>query len=305
MARTLLELVQDVSLELGITSPNAVTSSTDTSILQLRGLYNRLGADLIQEHEWRRASFIETFATADTVSTTGNTTADSAVISGMASTASLSAGMQVSGTGIPDFALIESVDSASQITMDMVATAAGTGTTFTFATQDFSLPSGFDRMISGTSWNRTNHWANLGPKSAQEWQWLNGGSISTAPRYRYRIVGNKLRLFPAPADVLNMAYEYVSTFWVIASGGTNPTKARTTADTDTCIFPDTLMAWGLRYYFEMANKLEFQTSEGKFLDALSKSKAQDEDAPTLSLTRSGGSFLLGSESIPESFPNIT
>jgi hypothetical protein len=66
-----------------------------------------------------------------------------------------------------------------------------------------------------------------------------------------------------------------------------------------------MMAWGLRYYFEMANKLEFATSEVKFLDALSKSKAQDEDAPTLSLSRSRGSFLLDSESIPDSFPNIT
>jgi hypothetical protein len=305
MARTLLELVQDTSIELGITSPNAVTSSTDTSILQLRNLYNRLGADLIQEFEWRRATFIETFPTVDPVTTTGDTTVDSAVISNIPSTASLSVGMQVSGDGIPTNSLIESVDSATQITMDMVAESTGATTSISFYTQDFAMPSGFDRMISGTSWNRTNHWKNSGPKSAQEWQWLNGGSIASAPRFRYRLVGNKLRIFPAPTDVMNMAYEYVSTFWVIASGGSNPTKARTTADTDTCIFPDTLMAWGLRYYFEMANKLEFATSEGKFLDALSKSKAQDEDAPTLSLSRSRGSVLLDHESIPDSFPNIT
>lgn len=304
MARTLLELVQDVSLELGITSPNAVTSSTDTAVLQLRNLYNRLGQDLVQDFEWRRATFVETFATSDPVATTGDTAADSAVVSNIPSTASLSAGMQVSGAGIPDFALIESVDSATQVTMDMVASAAGTGTSLTFSTQDFALPSGFDRMVSRTNWNRSAHWMNLGPKSAQEWQWLNGGSIATAPRFRYRIMGNKLRFFPAPADVYNMAYEYVSTFWVIASGGSTPTKARTTADTDTCIFPDTLMAWGLRYYFEMANKLEFATSEGKFLDALSKAKAQDEDSPTLSLSPAHGTFLLGPESIPESFPNL-
>lgn len=304
MARTLLELIQDVSGELGITSPNAVTSSTDTSVLQLRNLYNRLGADLIQEFEWRRASFIEVFPTVDPVTTTGDMTVDSAVISNIPSTASLSAGMQVAGAGVADFALIESVDSATQVTMDMVASASGTTTSLSFYTQDFALPSGFDRMISSTSWNRTNHWMNLGPKSAQEWQWLNGGAISTAPRFRYRIVGNKLRLFPAPGDVMNMAYEYVSQFWVIASGGSSPTKSRTSADTDTCIFPDTVMAWGLRYYFEMANKLEFATSEGKFLDALSKSKAQDEDAPTLSLSPQMGKFLLGPESIPESFPNL-
>ena len=299
MARTLLQLVSDVSQEIGITAPNAVTGSADTNVLQLLALYNRLGADLIQEYEWRRATFIETFATSDSITKTGDPTIDSAVISGMNNTTSLVAGMQVSGTGIPAFALIESVDSASQITLDMVATATGNDVTLTFSTQDFSLPTDFDRMVPQTNWNRSQHWKNLGAKSAQEWEWLNGGAISTAPRYRYRIVGNKLRLFPAPADVLNFAYEYVSQYWVIASGGANPTKSRTTADTDTCIFNDSLMAWGLKFYWLRANKLDFATEEAVFLDLLSKAKAGDDDNPTLSLSSHRGGFLINEGSVPE------
>jgi hypothetical protein len=299
VSRSLLELVQDVSEEIGVTSPNAVTSSTDTSIIQLKGLYNRLGQDLLAEYEWRRAVFIETFASADSTTATGNTTVDSAVVSGMSSTAGLSAGMQVSGSGISTNSTIESVDSGSQVTLDMVTTASGTGTTLTFYTQDFSLPSGFDRMVPQTNWNRSQHWKNLGSKSAQEWEWLNGGAISTAPRYRYRIYQNKLRLFPAPSDVLNFAYEYVSLFWVIPSGGSAATKARTTADTDTCIFGDSLMAWGLKFYWLRANKLDFATEEAVFLDLLAKAKAGDDDNPTLSLSPQMGSFLINGNSIPE------
>lgn len=299
MARTLLQLVSDVSQEVGITAPNAVTTSSDTQVLQLAALYNRLGQDLIQEYEWRRAVFIKTFASSDSTSTTGDVTADSAVITNIPSTAGLSAGMQVSGNGLATFSTIQSVDSASQITLDMVASTAGTTVALTFYTQDFALPDDFDRMVPQTNWNRSQHWKNLGAKSAQEWEWLNGGAISTAPRFRYRTYGNKLRLFPAPGDVLNFAYEYVSQYWVIATGGTNPTKSRTTADTDLCIFNDSLMTWGLKFYWLRANKLDFATEEAVFLDLLTKAKSGDEDNPTLSMSPQMGQFLINENSIPE------
>ena len=62
--------------------------------------------------------------------------------------------------------------------MTMPATADGSGITLTFAKQDYSLPSDYARMVSDTNWDRTNHWRNLGTKSSQEWQWLQGGVIS-------------------------------------------------------------------------------------------------------------------------------
>lgn len=63
MANTLLQLVQDVSDELGITSPNAVVSSTDSQIIQLLALANALGRDLYREYEWNRLSTEYTFST--------------------------------------------------------------------------------------------------------------------------------------------------------------------------------------------------------------------------------------------------
>lgn len=62
---------------------------------------------------------------------TGNTTSGSPTVTGVNTTAGLSAGDAVSGTGVPANAAILSVDTPTQFTLDVNATAAGTATTFT------------------------------------------------------------------------------------------------------------------------------------------------------------------------------
>lgn len=54
---------------------------------------------------------------------TGDITNGSAIVSDLTSTALLAVGMAVSGTGIPEGAVISTIDSATQITMDQNATA--------------------------------------------------------------------------------------------------------------------------------------------------------------------------------------
>lgn len=62
------------------------------------------------------------------ISQSGTRTSGSAVITGLSDTSKMSAGMDVSGTGIPSSTQIASVDSASQITLDQNATSSGTST---------------------------------------------------------------------------------------------------------------------------------------------------------------------------------
>ena len=299
MALTLLETIEQACEELGLTAPNAAIGSSDTTVLQYIALVNRLLMDLVRENEWRRITKIHTFRTADSVTATGDPTVDTVTVTGMSSTASVSAGMQVSGTGIPDFTEVASVDSGSQITMSMAATATGNDVTLTFSTQDFALPSDFDRIVSATNWDRSDHWMNLGPKSSQEWQWLNGGSISTAPRFRWRLYRNVMRFFPAPADVYNMAYEYVSNWTVIPAAGTHPTKARVTVDTDTFVFTDDVMVLGLKYLWKKTKGLDFAVELAEFLRAMSYCKAQDEGNPTLSLSPTFATNLVSPSAIPD------
>lgn len=299
MSLTLLETIAQVTNEVGIDEPSAIVSSSNLQVKQLLAFYNRVGWDLVRDYEWRRLVTQYVFPTSTTVSTTGTTTLNSAVITSMGSTASVSAGMVASGSGIPSFANVLSVDSGTQITLDMVASSAGTGSTLTFATQDYALPSGFDRMISNTQWDRTDHWMNLGPKSSQEWQYLNGGVIATGPRFRYRTYGNKLRLWPAPTTVYNIAYEYVSNYWVVVSGGSSPTKAKATADTDTSVFPDDVMVLGIKWQWYKTNNLDYATPVAEFMRALSYAKAQDQDNPTLSLNPIQTPWLVNTNSIPD------
>jgi hypothetical protein len=62
---------------------------------------------------------------------TGTTTSGSPTVTGIPSTANLSAGDSVSGTGIPASTTILSVDSATQVTLDANATASGAGVSVT------------------------------------------------------------------------------------------------------------------------------------------------------------------------------
>ena len=50
---TLLTICQDAADIIGITAPDAVTSSTDTSVIQLRAAANQEGRSLVQRHTWQ------------------------------------------------------------------------------------------------------------------------------------------------------------------------------------------------------------------------------------------------------------
>lgn len=299
MALTCLQIIQAAYSEMGLTQPGAVVGSSDPQVIQFLALANRVGVDVARDFEWRQLDKQYVFQTSAGGTVTGNTTLNSTVVSGVSSTASLSAGMVVSGSGFPDFTNILSIDSATQFTTDMAADAAGTGTTITYSVQDYALPSDFGKMISKTNFDRTDFWANLGPKSAQEWQWLQSGNISTAPRFRYRTFGNKLRFFPAPGAVYNMVYEYQSVWWVLASGGSVPTKSLFSLDTDTCIFGDDVMVLGLKYQWYRSNGLDFTLPLAEFMRALDIAKATDQDNPTLNLAPRLPAQLLNISAVPE------
>lgn len=299
MALTLLQLVDQACYEMGVDAPATVISNTGKQVIQLLGLANRVGQNLVREHEWRRCVLQYSYQTTASLAKTGDTTINSAVVNNMNNTTSLAVGMVVSGTGIPSYATIVTIDSGTQITMDMAATATGTTTALTFATQDYALPSGFNREISSTNWDRSDHWMNLGPKSSQEWQWLQGGVIAAGPRFRYRIYQNKIRFFPAPTSVYNFAYEYVSDYWILASGGAAATKASFTVDTDTTVFPDELMVAGIKWQWFKAHGADFELAFKEYKELLSQCKAQDEDNPTLSLSPQVTPLLIGPWSVPD------
>lgn len=305
MSYTLLELVDQVSGELGLTQPPLVIGSTNNQTIQLLALAQRLGKDLVRDFEWQKLVKAYIWQTQNAVSTTGTITANSTVITNIPNTAGLQVGNVITGTGQTPYAEILTIDSSSQVTLNAPVTTSTASVSMTFAKQDYDLPSGYDRMISDTNWDRTDHWRNIGTKSSQDWQFLQGGIISIGPRERYRIYNGKFRIFQALTTVYNFSFEYVSNYWVCATGSSEGTKAQFTADTDTCVFPDDLMMAGLKFYFLKAKKLDYGIELGEFTRALSYNKAQDVPVPSMSLAPVGMNQLVGPWSVQDgNWPSV-
>jgi hypothetical protein len=305
MSYTLLQLVDQMSAELGLTQPPSVIGSSNNQTIQILALANRLGRDLVRDFEWQRLVQAYIWQTQNAVSTTGNITANSKVITNIPSTAALQVGNVVTGTGQTPYAEILTIDSSTQVTLNAPVTTSTASVSMTFAKQDYDLPDGYDRMISDTNWDRTDHWRNLGTKSSQDWQFLQGGIISIGPRERYRIYNNKFRIFQALTTVYNFSFEYVSNYWICAAGSDQGSKSTYTADTDTSIFPDDLMLAGLKFYFLKAKKLDFTVELGEFTRSLSYCKAQDVPVSAMSLAPVGMNQLVGPWSVQDgNWPSV-
>jgi hypothetical protein len=305
MSYTLLQLVDQMSAELGLTQPAAVIGSSNNQTVQILALAQRLGKDLVRDYEWQRLVQAYIWQTQVAVSTTGNITAGSKVITNIPTTAALQVGNVITGTGQAPYAEILTIDSGTQVTLNTPVATSTSSVSMTFAKQDYDLPDGYDRMISDTNWDRTDHWRNLGPKSSQDWQFLQGGIISIGPRERYRIYNNKFRIFQALTTVYNFAFEYVSNYWVCATGSDQGSKSAYTADTDTSIFPDDLMLAGLKFYFLKAKKLDYSIELGEFMRALSYCKAQDQPVSAMSLAPVGMNQLVGPWSVQDgNWPSV-
>lgn len=305
MSYTLLQLVDQMSAELGLTQPAAVIGSSNNQTIQILALANRLGKDLVRDFEWQRLVQAYIWQTEVAVSTTGNITAGSKVITNIPTTAALAVGNVITGTGQTPYAEILTIDSSTQVTLNAPVATSTSSVSMTFAKQDYDLPGGYDRMISDTNWDRTDHWRNLGTKSSQDWQFLQGGIISIGPRERYRIYNNKFRIFQALTTVYNFSFEYVSNWWVCATGSDQGSKSAYTADTDTCVFPDDLMLAGLKFYFLKAKKLDYSVELGEFMRSLSYCKAQDVPVSAMSLAPVGMNQLVGPWSVQDgNWPSV-
>jgi len=292
---TLLANMQDVFGELGLPSPAAVVSSTDDSVLQMLSLMNRVGNMLATERDWQALAKEHRFTTVY-YQYTGNTTAGSTTISSLSSTTGLSTDFMVAGEGVMQDTFIDSVGAGS-VTINTPATATAIGVTLTFSQARYSMPSDYARMGNKTQYDKSNQWAVVGPESPQEWQWLKASDAATGPGMRFRIMGGKYVVWPAPTATVVLAFEYVSNGWVVSSGGT--AKSKFTADDDTSVFPDQLLVLGTKLKFFEIKGFDTTTLVADFARELSKYKAQEAGADTLSLAPRRASVLLTQDNLPD------
>jgi len=285
---TLLELIQQVCDELMISSPSVVVSSTDPQIRQLYALLNRLGTDICRQYDWQRLDR-EYILTTVAITQTGNCTAGSNVITNIPSVAGITTQFGVNGAGTTPFAQVVSVG-VNSVTLNMPMTETLTGASFQFSQVEYNLPSDWLKQIPQTEWDRTNRWPLIGPQSAQDWQSFKSGIVYAGPRQRFRINENTINIKPPPPNGLLFAFEYISNGWVLNASNQRQTKYL--SDTDTAIFPDSLLVTGLKTQWKTAKGLDASFDIAEFRGLLEMMKSQDHSAPKLSLSPYTGSILL-------------
>lgn len=227
--KTMLQIIQSATGEMGLSVPNYVAGNTTSDTVQMLALLNGLGDDLMREFDWQ--------------------------------------------------ALVK------------VYSWASTGT------ETYSLPSDYDRQLDRTHYDSSKKWEMLGPESPQQWAFLTNSYISTGPRARYRIFGNKIHIWPATISGDTLTFEYVSNAWATDSGGT--AKSSFTVDTDTSIFPDRLMITGLKLRYFSVKGFNTQEFQAEFMRYLSVAKSDDQGSPVLSFAPKMSSVLIGYENIPD------
>jgi hypothetical protein len=293
---TMLELVQQVTNELGVATPTSVAGNTNQDVIQILALMNANGYEFLRRHAWRELTKQHTFYT-EWVTTTGTWTTAARTIT-MASTAGLDTTYQVQGTGINQNTYIVSVDSATQVTVNQDFSANGTAATAYFQKIRYSLPTDYEALVPRTMWDKSKHWEMLGPEDAQQWEWLLSGYISTGPRIRWRLLGAYFQIWPGMSTSEYLGFEYRSKGWANAADGT--VKNSFTADTDTCIYPDRLMVNATKLKYFEAKGFDTTAMMRNYLTEMEAAKALDMSSANLSLAPRPGTVLIGYDNIPDS-----
>jgi hypothetical protein len=257
---------------------------------------NAAGYEFLRKHDWRELTKQHTFTTTFSV-TTGDVLENTYTITNIPSTAGLDTTYQVVGNGISNAAYIESVDSATQVTINLPATGTYVGTSITFEKVKYDLPTDYESTVPRTHWDKSKHWEMLGPESPQQWEWLLSGFIATGPRIRWRLLGKYFQIWPGVSTNELLGYEYRSKGWALSS--TDVVKNSFTADTDTCIYPDRLMVLATKLKYFEAKGFDTTAMYRNYIEEFEIVRAQDTSAANLSFAPRPGTVLIGYDNIPD------
>jgi hypothetical protein len=296
MSYTMLQLVQQTTAELNLSVPSFVIGNQSQDVQQILALMNGAGYDLVKEHDWQALELEYRFYT-EAITTTCDTIDGTEILTAIPSTAGLDKNYSIVGTSIPQDTYVDEVLTANTLTTTQQASATSVGGTVTFSRTIYPLPPDYETITDNTHWDKTKHWQMLGPVDAQQWQWLKSGYISTGPRVRWRILGNKFQIWPPYNTQEYLGFEYRSKGFVRSA--TDQVKNSFTADDDTTVFDDRLLVLYTKLkYFQVKN---FDTTAlyQDYMRYLSIVKANDKGSATLSFAPQPNAVLIGWANIPD------
>jgi hypothetical protein len=302
---TLLSLFQTTLQGMGVATygmPTTVIGNTNQDVVQTLALVQTGGDELVAQHTqgWEAQDKQYIFTT-PFYTYTGDLTNGSTTINNMSSTTGLTSTptyFMVTGNGVPQDCFLTAAGGGT-VTLNQAATASGTGVTLTFSQVLFVPPADFHSQIDRTHWDKSKHWEMLGPSTPQQREWLRSGYISTGPRIRYWYQGGLFMIWPPLGVTDSLSYEYRSKWWILATGATSVSKQLFTADTDTTIWPDSLMRAMIRLKYLEAKGMDTTAAYEAFNMQRDMAIANDGGSPTLSMNPRPSSVLIGWENIPD------
>ena len=298
MSQTMLQLVQQVTAELNLSVPTYVAGNQSQDVQQILALMNGAGYELVKEYDWQALQVQYRFYT-QAISTTGTTVNGSNVlhIDQNIDLSAISKQWQITGYNInQDTNVVTANNTTKDIVMTQMASGTGSGSVVLSQTA-YDLPADFETITDRTQWDKSKHWEALGPESAQQWQWLKSGYISTGPRIRWRILDNQFQIWPPMNTNEYLGWEYRSKGWARSASG--EVKNSFTQDSDTTVFDDRLMVLYTKLKYFQVKSFDTTALNQDYMRYLSVIKANDKGAPNLSFAPYPSKVLIGYANIPD------
>ena len=162
----------------------------------------------------------------------------------------------------------------------------------------FALPADYGRVVNQTQWSVSNQRPMTGPVSAQVWGWCQYGIVSAGFYFRYRILDNRLHVFPTPGAGQEFAFFYITKNWVI-SGDTSQPKDTISLANDVPMFDRRLMTSGLKARLWGQKGFDTTQVQAEFNYVLNSEKGISQAAPELSLTGCTTGILINEYNVPD------
>ncbi len=196
-------------------------------------------------------------------------------------------------------AQIASVDSGTQITLNIPCTASGTGVTLAFGKIAYAMPADFEYFIEQTFWDGSYRWQLLGPIDAQEKNVIKWGISPVGPRRRFWIRNNTMFINPTPTNSTDViAFDYYSNSFCTSSGGT--AQKLWAADTDTYVLDEECFIQGIKWRFLSAKGLDYTQEYDDYLTVTQRVMARNGGQRDLPLNAQGSRLrLLSDANVPD------
>lgn len=139
---------------------------------------------------------------------------------------------------------------------------------------------GYRSIKNETMWDRTDK-LPVPQLHSTLWQRYKA-TVSTSPRYRYRIRGGKLLMTPTPTAGNSLYFEYVTRNWILGADGVTY-KSAFTLDTDTMLLPEELFKMGLRWRWKKEHGFEYAEDFRDYETMVADALGRDGGKPVINL----------------------